>query len=788
MIPATPDTSTRRVVLAVAALALAAAIAGLDWLLPSVQLAYLEVVPVLLVAVGFGPRAGVAAAIVVSVPVMYLEYLGAFRESQSNLPVNVAILVLVLVLVTLVFDRFLKSGVKAAVADAELKAARERERSLASSEERYRLLGESIPGTTWTADKNGLLDHISVGSAEHIDGPPESRLADAWLQIVHPDDRERVRAHWAACVASGDPYDIQFRVLMEGGSYRWQLVRALPQRDDDGDIVRWVGMNVDIDDQRRADEERDKFVALAENSGNFVAIVDVAGKLTYANPAARRVLALDDARSPNFIEWFPPEDREFVRSTIFPAIESDGRWTGNFQFRNFETGKLVPILFNAFAMKDAGGERMGIATISQDLRERQWLDIGMRALVEAGTAMYSSLEYQETLNNVARAVTASFATFCTIDIIADDGTFRRVACAHPDPEIAALLETYADERRPASRHPIGRALLRGQSTVVTDVNELLSGEPESSTERAERLGLRSLICVPVRAPEGEVIGALTCCLDRDANRPAFTEHDVVFAEELGRRAGIAMQHARAYEHERTIAVRFQEASLPASLPKLPDVRLSADYRPGRSDATVGGDWYDAFLLSDGRVAITIGDVVGKGLDAAVTMAQLRQSMHSAASLVPEPNAMLTAAERTIRDISADAFATALAGIYDPRDRRLSFATAGHPGPFLRRADGAIEEFAFPGAMLGLRTNHTSDPITVATPPGSALVFFTDGLTELTRDLDEGFARVRAALSELDEPALENPAKSLIERVLNGEHPRDDIAVLVAQIGPSPAAP
>jgi serine phosphatase RsbU (regulator of sigma subunit) len=231
-------------------------------------------------------------------------------------------------------------------------------------------------------------------------------------------------------------------------------------------------------------------------------------------------------------------------------------------------------------------------------------------------------------------------------------------------------------------------------------------------------------------------------------------------------------------------MRLQAASLPGLLPALEGVSLSADYRPGNSEATIGGDWYDAFVLQDGRLVITIGDIVGKGLDAAVAMGKVRQAMRSAAALLPEPSAMLIAAGSAVRDVSADNFATALAALYDPKTHQLTFACAGHPGPTLLRADGSVRDHTARGIMLGLRSERASETVTISAGPGSTLAFFTDGLTEATRDIEEGYRRLRAALVDGSARADENRARALVDRVLGGRPALDDIAVLVAEIAPA----
>jgi hypothetical protein len=326
-----------------------------------------------------------------------------------------------------------------------------------------------------------------------------------------------------------------------------------------------------------------------------------------------------------------------------------------------------------------------------------------------------------------------------------------------------------------------RAIRHAQSTCVTATDDAWAQTVAPSMVSALRSrNIRSFMTVPVRTSGGTVMGALTCNIDNDDPRPSYVPEDLPFAEELGRRAGIAVEHARAYERERAIAIRFQEASLPSTLPEIDRVRLTADYRPGGSEATIGGDWYDAFLLADGRIGITIGDIVGKGLNAAVAMAQVRLAMRAAAPVSPLPHAMLDVAEITIRDLADEMYATAIAAVYDPERRTLAYASAGHPGPLMRCADGSLRDLSLAGMMLGLGTAHDA-ATTIPIDAGSSLVFFTDGLTELTRDVRDGYSRLYAALSDDAVFAAANPAGALVEHVLWDETARDDIAVLVAEL-------
>jgi PAS domain S-box-containing protein len=654
-------------------------------------------------------------------------------------------------------------------------------RALSRSEQRYRLLGEALPGVYWTATPDGMLD-----DAKWIPGrlPPAERMGDAWLRSVHPDDVERVRARWRASVETGELYEATFRVLMTNGPFRWQLVRALPQRDSGGAIIRWVGMNIDVDDQRRADEAREKFVRLVEASDDLIGIVDERGNATFVNEAGRKLLGigtLEDARTTRLGDYFMPDDRAFVEAEIAPAVARDGRWLGDLRMRHFGTGEQVAVSFNAFSLFDEAGKTVGMAMVGRDLRERRRYEIGMRSLAEMGAAMYGSLDLAGTLRNVAGAVIRGFASYCIIDVLEADGSVRSFV-AHCDPSRLNVLQRAADYRNSLPEHPASLAFRHGTSTLLARMSPEWLGKMGHAD--AGLLDARSVIWVPIRSTqEDAIVAVLTCVLDGTDPRGSYREEDLRFAEEIAVRAGLALYHARAYEREQRIAVTLQEASLPRTLPTHDRIFLSAAYRPGNREATIGGDWYDAFVLSDGRIAITVGDVLGNGLAAAVTMGKVRQAMRSVASLIPTPTAMLDVADHTVREESSDLYATAVAGIYDPRTSEFTFASAGHPGPLRRDPQGRIDEFNAPGLLLGMRERGQATTVTIAAPPGSQLVFFTDGLVEATHDIAEGYRRVYEAIENGGIRDTDAAADALVENVLRGEAASDDIAVLVAEIGP-----
>lgn len=252
--------------------------------------------------------------------------------------------------------------------------------------------------------------------------------------------------------------------------------------------------------------------------------------------------------------------------------------------------------------------------------------------------------------------------------------------------------------------------------------------------------------------------------------------------------GAAMAERRAARNElsellrgtRQSAERLQEAFLPEQLPAREGLRCDVLYTPAGSEALIGGDWYDAFDLPDGRIAFVVGDVSGHGLDAAVAAAQIRRSIFIAAFETDDPAEILRKAELT-EPAERHVPATAIVAIMSRDLASISYASAGHPPP-IAAASGAAPYFLDGGDLpLGLgmhagRTTHTQ-----RLEPGTTILFYTDGLTEFKRDVEAGERAVlQAAASLVENPNEEHPAAFVQRTVMGDERSADDIVILAVQ--------
>jgi|GEM_PF-962302 len=246
----------------------------------------------------------------------------------------------------------------------------------------------------------------------------------------------------------------------------------------------------------------------------------------------------------------------------------------------------------------------------------------------------------------------------------------------------------------------------------------------------------------------------------------------------------ALRTTELYERAHYVAETLQHAFLPVSLPSVLGGRVDAAYLQGSGESRVGGDWYDVFQLPDGRLALSIGDVVGQGLPAAIVMGQLRQSIRVAAMIDPEPSAVLDRAhDQLLVNPDIDAMATAMFAVYDPVTQILAYASAGHPYAVRCTSDGTVHRLTSDTGPLGMEAQYARATHSASLPPGALLVLYTDGLVETSRALpDEEAFLFRVVRSAARQFAADH-AHEILREMLRGRTPADDIAAVTLAVAP-----
>ncbi|MCU1454952.1 MAG: domain S-box protein [Acidimicrobiales bacterium] len=416
----------------------------------------------------------------------------------------------------------------------------------------------------------------------------------------------------------------------------------------------------------------------------------------------------------------------------------------------------------------------------------------LEMLARVSSLLDSPLDLDETLQRVADLAIGELADWCVVDVISD-GKVHHAAVAHRDPTMVAVARDM-QERYPTDPHDETlRHLLRTlEPLFVPDFGEdLLNESVEDPEHRAllQELHISSYVVVPVVAG-GRGVGTMLL-VSGDGRR--LDEDDVDLALELGRRAGAAIDKARLYAALWQTAETLQASLLPPTLPDIAGVQLSAYYRSGTTGITTGGDYYDVFRTGSDRWWMVLGDVCGKGPEAAAMTAAVRYSLHA---LAPDHDDLSVLLHR-LNDVllgegwnhrfTTLVLATfrATPGLTEPAARDplvMSVISGGHPPPLVRRADGQIEELACRGTLIGALQTISANQVQVSLHPGDTLLLYTDGATEARdaagRQLGDLVLReLLAANGPADDPAglTDRLAAALLERVRGGL--RDDLALL-----------
>ncbi|WP_020120192.1 SpoIIE family protein phosphatase [Streptomyces canus] len=408
-------------------------------------------------------------------------------------------------------------------------------------------------------------------------------------------------------------------------------------------------------------------------------------------------------------------------------------------------------------------------------------------LAETTTRLTSTLDVEETLRRLVTLVVPRLADWAVVDLITERDEVWRTAVVHAEGDALVRHEDLQGPMPPIpeeSPMPLSRALrgvastLAGPQTYERDPD---SGIAVEQRRLFEATGIRSAAIAPIRSTRA-VLGALT--LGRDKDPVDFTTVDLPLIEDIARRAGLALDNARLYQRQRKVAETMQNHLLP-QMPRVPGLQMTARYLPAPDASQVGGDWYDAFTLSDGATALAVGDVVGHDLEAAAGMAQLRNMLRAYAWAHQEPPSRIVARlDAAVMHITDVTMATMIFARVEERDDghwELTWTNAGHPPPLLISHDGLAHYLTDGhGILLGTGVRAPRTDATALLPPGSTLLLYTDGLIEAAgRSLDEGLLHLRRHAAALAHRPLASFTDQVLRRVRHVRND-DDVALLAVR--------
>lgn len=712
--------------------------------------------------------------------------------------------------------------------------------ALADGADRFALIADAMPQLVWSARADGTIEYYNQRWIAYTGLGVETTNEEcsAAKGAVHPDDLTPMWDRWSEALASGTPYEAEYRLRgASDGTYRWFLARAMPVRDEHGIIVRWIGTCTDIDDERRA---RDNLAFVLEASNAFNASLDVeviarelaalsirqfadwclVVLLRDGERAELAAIAHQDPSSVREVERFyknceplrggaldetlrsgrplllahatGDQLRTLVRDAeelqlfasiavhsamLLPLSADDGRAYGAAIMISAESFRVFSQADLDVAMRvaaSAANAMHNAAIFRQEHRASQRL----RFIAKAGDALFESFDLSKTFQALVELVISEMADFAVVLLTDSEGCLRPAAMAHRNPERAKTLERLRG--RPLTPQAEQRELRRLRERRPRfirnfDIDAALRQFWPYLAGDVAPLQPGSSITIPLYS-RGATYGGLYVFYDRSAR--TYDEQDIPLFAEIGRRASIAIENAQSFERERRIAETFQLASLPASLARPVGLHLDVTFLPGSDEGALGGDWYDSVLLPNGSLLVSVGDVMGRGLGAAAIMSQICQIIAVVAMYEREPSRIFDAADHLVRQRFPEVVITAFVGIIAPDRTTMQYASAGHRFPLLRR-DGEIVELRSTGLPLGLRDIARASSQQVDLRGAELLVLYTNGLVEDRNGSDAGERRLSAAVASDAVLHAHAPARFIRDACVLEEH-GDDVAILTVR--------
>ena len=654
--------------------------------------------------------------------------------------------------------------------------------ALGESEVRYRSMADGMPFPVWVTDAGGAVEFVNRAYLEYFGREQEDPGAD-WSPI-HPDDQEWYSAELQAACRERRDLHAEVRVQAADGSWHWVESFASPRYSSGGEFLGMVGCSPDITERRRAEkalhesEVRLRFhlentpLAVVEWDQDFV-VTRWAGEAeamfgwSTEETVGRPIMDLHMI----YLDDVPIVERTMEKLTdgAHSRVVSSNR-------NSTKDGRVIECTWYNSVLLDAKGHMSSVMSVVEDITDRRRAEAQLREqarLSEALTAIdalvHSSLDTTKAVNAALSEGAVALGASIAVVMTHRGGGFRiDYLFGVPTTEIGRAI--------PEEHDPAGLAALETREPVVI---EDAQSNPLMSSFIAGRYDVRSLLVVPF-ASERDALGCLYFVFQE---RPhVFTQAELDFGRKLGATLSLAIENARLYGEQQRIAVTLQE-HLVHKLPSVPGLEIGTIAQSAYAPALVGGDFSDVFVLDDGQVAILIGDVAGKGVEAAGLTETVRSTVRALAIVDASPAFVLGKTnELLLRHDGDGPHATAFYCLLEPRTGHLAYASAGHPAPIHLRPHLCGPLAVRFGLPLGSFAGSYGVAHTVLTLD-DYLVLCTDGITEARRAGEMyGERRLVVAVAQLRGRSAQEMAEGLVGDVGSyADKLADDIEVVALRL-------
>ncbi|MDX3755727.1 MULTISPECIES: SpoIIE family protein phosphatase [Streptomyces] len=678
-----------------------------------------------------------------------------------------------------------------------------------------------IKVASFSIGADGLVDQWSLRAEQLFGISPERALGmDPIEAFFEPDQRERGQRKMAEILDGREwtgvvPFRMPADEDGEPGAEGLAEVYVMPTTTEDGERAA-VCIVVDVRTLRSIETDLAASQAIFGQSPFGFLLIDTDLRVRRANKRFASVFGgnVESHRGRTVHDYLPRSEGDRVAATLRRVLETGDSIT-DMHVTGFIPGsdERRHWSINLYRVHSGTGRPIGIAWLGTDItsrraaaREAAAARRNLALLNEAGARIGNSLDLETTARELLDVVVPGFCDLATVDLyqglLAGDETPRALADGSAELRRVAFASAVSDAPFIGGPAPVAVGAVHHYPFNSPCADALRTARPQHVP--AEDGGLiQSTLAVPMVAHD-TVVGLAQ--FSRTKGSEPFGDRDRALAVELAARAAVCIDNARLYRREHERALILQRSLLPPGDPEASGLDIACRYLPGNAATEVGGDWFDVIELPGHRTALVVGDVMGRGLRAAVAMGELRTAVRTLALLDLEPAEVLSALDEIARglgtpggvqqatraarqprdaDLSEVYLATCVYAVYDSVTRRCTFANAGHLPPVLvEPGESALMLDVPPGMPLGVG-GEPFEEVEVELPEGALLALYTDGLVE-SRDhpLDEG---LQAFVGALTDPS--RPLEDVCDHVLNTldtHHGEDDIALLMARVQGLPA--
>jgi anti-anti-sigma factor len=724
-----------------------------------------------------------------------------------------------------------REGAERASRDAD--AAQAARRFAEASAARMQAMVAGLNAIVWERDPSTWRFRFVNARAEEVLGYPVRQWLDdpgLWQRILHPDDADQVLAAVRAAIADGDDLSLTYRARGADGRWVWLQHLAHIARDEAGTATAMHSILVDVTDSKR----RELAAALLAAAGRV---------LTGPGSVEERLTTVTCLLVPDLCDWaavwLRGDDERYRPVAVAPAglshqvgalgsVRVPDEFAAEFRAgRAFAVPEVTAELFRAATSDEAqfaaltaiggaswlaapltiGGAVVGLLTLTAEAPDRYdeadiafAADLGQRlatmvaaerlaaqrrqlheitvALSAAGTVAEAAAALTTGLRDV---LGASLVAVCTLG---DDGQLHTIDVVGAPP---GRWDSYTTMRLTPSV-PLPDAALTRRPVWLPDRASVAERYPAVVGSMSEQT--QAIAALPLLVGD-RVVGALAVTFWTP--RP-FDHDERAFLLTVADQVAVAFERAALADVRREMAETLQRSLLPADLPVVDRLAVTARYLPAVQGTSAGGDWYDVLPLIGGAVAVAVGDVVGDGAPAAAAMGQLRSALAGLLLAGSSPAQALEVLDRFAGHVAGARMSTVSCLRLEPDTGRLTYSHAGHPPPLLVNAVDATGDGTGPdgylddglGPALGLLAPGPRPEATITLSPAATLVLYTDGLVERRgATLDDGLERLATAVTARRSAPLPALVDGVLDELVDGNGGTDDVAVVAVRLLPAP---